>query len=126
MAVMNQAIEYCVRQSRLAEIGMPFVHGKLATEHGRAHVQAVVEDCEEVRAVLRAQPDKTPVVQNQHWRFGEALEEFQVAAVAVGGADFLEQPRHAPVPALQTLPARLMGERARDPSLARPSRPREE
>jgi hypothetical protein len=117
VTVVDQTIEYRVGKRRLAEIGVPFVHGKLAAEHGRAHVQAIVEDFEQVRPILRAQSDQTPVVQDENWRFGEALEEFQVAAVAVGGADFLEQPRDAPVPALQTLAACLMRECTRDPSL---------
>ncbi len=65
---------------------MPFVHGQLTTEHGRAHVQAVVEDFEQVGTILRAQPDQAPVVQDEHWRFGEALEEFQVAAIAASTA----------------------------------------
>ena len=115
---MNQTIQYCVRKRRLAEVGVPFVDGQLATEDGRAHVQAIVEDFEQVGTVLRAESDQAPVIQDQDGSLGEPFQDFQVAAVAVGGAYFLEQPRHAPVPALQTLSARLMGERAGDPCLS--------
>ena len=122
MAVVNQAVQDGIRKCWLAEIGMPFVHGQLATEHGRAHVQTIVEDFEQVGTVLRTQGDQSPVIQDQDGCLGEALEQFQVASVAVGGADFLEEARHAPVPALQALAACLMRERTRDPCLPRPGR----
>jgi hypothetical protein len=60
--MVNQAIQDRIRQSRFAEIGVPFVHGQLAAEHGRTHVQAIVEDFEQVCAVLRGQPGQTPVI----------------------------------------------------------------
>ena len=57
MAVVNQAVKDRIGTRRFAEIGVPFVHGQLATEHGRAHVQAVVEDFKQVGTVLGAQSD---------------------------------------------------------------------
>jgi hypothetical protein len=62
VAVVNQTIEYCVRQSRFAEIGVPFVHRELTAKHRGTYVQTIVEDFEQVGTVLRAQGDQTPII----------------------------------------------------------------
>ncbi len=119
---MHDPVEYCVRQSRFTEVGVPGLHWELATYDGRPRIDTIVEDFEQVGAVLGGECDKPPVIQYQYWRLGESFEQLQITAIAVRGADFLEQAGDAPVSGRTTLAARLMSKSARDPCLSRPGR----
>ena len=52
MAVMHEPIEDGVGERRLAEVGVPGVDRQLADDEGRAGVDAVVEDLEQVGPIL--------------------------------------------------------------------------
>ena len=61
MAVMHEAVQDRIRERRLAEVGMPFVDGELAGDQGGAGVDAVIEDFQEIRAVLGGERGQSPV-----------------------------------------------------------------
>ena len=94
MTVVHDAVQDRICQGGLPEVGVPGVDGQLTANHGGARVEAIVEDLEEIRSILGRQRDQTPVVEYEDGCFGEALEELQIAAVAMRGAQFFEQPRH--------------------------------
>lgn len=63
MGVVNQAVQDGVGQRGVADGGMPVVHRKLAGDHRRARIVAVVEDLQEVAAVHVVEHGEPPIVQ---------------------------------------------------------------
>src|SRR5439155_26844719 len=61
MAVMHEAIQDRIGERRLTEVGVPFVDGQLASDQARAGVDAVIEDFQEIRAVLGGERGQSPV-----------------------------------------------------------------
>ena len=122
VALVHQTIEDRVGQGGFSEVGMPGVARQLVRDERGASVDAVVEDFQQVRAILRRERGEAPVIQHDEGGFGEALQELDVAAVAVRDAQLLDQARHRPVEHRVRLAARLLRERAGDPRLARAGR----
>ena len=56
-----------------------------------------------------------PIIQHNECGFGQGIEEFDVAAVAMGDAQFIDQARHATIQDRVSLPAGLLRECAGDP-----------
>ena len=54
MTLVYQAIQDGIRQGGLAEIGMPGVDGELTGDECGADIDAVIEDLQEIRPILRA------------------------------------------------------------------------
>src|SRR6267143_6260615 len=111
MTVMHEAVQDRIRERRLTEVGVPFVDGELAGDQARAGVDAVIEDFQEIGPVLGGQRSKSPVVEHDEGGLGEALQELQVAAVAVRDAQLLDQARQAPVQDRVALATGLLRER---------------
>ncbi len=101
------------------------IHRQLTADHRGAHVETIVEDFQQVCSILCVQGTQAPVIGDQHGCLGEALEHFQVTAIAVRDADFLEQARDAPVATREALAARLMRERTGDPRFSAAGRTRD-
>src|SRR5437588_3385784 len=93
VTVMHEAVQDRIGDSGLTEVGVPFVDGQLAGDEGRAGVDAVIEDFQEIRAVLGGERGQSPVVEHDEGGLGERLQELQVAAVAVRDAQLLDQAR---------------------------------
>jgi hypothetical protein len=53
MALVNEAIEDRIGERGLSEVGLPGVHRQLARDERRAGIDAIVEDFQQIRAILR-------------------------------------------------------------------------
>ena len=72
---MHETVENRVGERRVADDVMPLVDGKLAGHDRRAHAVAVLEDLEQVVAVLGAERSQRPIVHHQDLGLGERLED---------------------------------------------------
>ena len=118
----DETVEDGVRDRRLADAAVPLLDGQLAGDEGRAETDTVLEDLEEVSALDFREGRDAPVVEDEHRRSGEPLEELAVAAVAAGDGELSEEPRGPLEDRLEALEAGSMRERAGEVGLADPGR----
>ena len=97
MALVHEAIEDCVGERRLTEVGVPLIDRQLADDGRGLRADTVVEDLEQMRPVLRRRWRQAPVVERDQVDLGDLAQERRVAAVSVCDPQLLEQPRQAPV-----------------------------
>jgi hypothetical protein len=115
---VDDAIEDGVGEGWLADDFVPFVEGELAGDEGRAIAIAILDDFHQIAPLVGGEPVWSPVVEDQQIGFDQGTEEAGKATVPVGELQIGEQPRHAGVEHRVAVPARLLGERARQPRLA--------
>ena len=92
--------------------------GKLAGHDGRAAAVAILHDLEQIAALLGGHGSKSPIVEDQKLDASQALEQASVTAVAARERERIEQPRQALIEDRAVIPARLVAERAGNPTLA--------
>src|SRR5262245_45695105 len=97
---------------------MPLADGKLAGQDGRAGAVPIVEQFEEVPAILRRQGVESPVIDEQDVDARELGEQPEVAAISASQGEFVEEPGGAPVQGAEPLATGLLGEGAADERLA--------
>src|ERR1700734_3438903 len=115
---VDEAVEDRIGDCRIDDHLMPVVDGELAGyDRGTAAV-AIVDDFEQVAALLRGQRSQSPVVEDQKLDTGEALEEAYVPAIAACQCKCVEQAWHAIIEHRSIVTARLVSERAGEPALA--------
>ena len=102
---------------------MPLCHGNLAGDDGGAVRTAVVDDLEQVSALLAGERGEPPVIEDQQPGARDALDQPGIATVGPGQGEILEQPRCPGVKHGEAVLAGPMGERAGDPCLADAGRP---
>ena len=97
---------------------MPLVDGKLAGHDRRADAVPVLEDLEQVVAVLRGEGGQPPVVDHQHLGLGERFEQLRVAPVGAGNGQGAQQPGHPDIQRAVSVAAGAVGERASYPAFS--------
>src|SRR6185503_19860060 len=118
MTLVYEAVENGVSERGLPEIGVPGVHGKLAGDERGTGVDAVIEDPQQVGAILGGECRQSPVIEHDEGRLGEGLQELDVAAILMRDAQLLDQTWHAPVEHRVALTTGLLCECAGDPGLS--------
>src|SRR5262245_10638024 len=118
VGVVEEAIADGVGQRGLADEGVPLSDGKLAGQDGGAGAVPVVQQFEEVSAILRGEGVEAPVVDEQDVDAGEPGEQAEVGAVGAGQGELMEEARGATVEGPETFATGLLGEGAADEGLA--------
>ena len=84
VCVVYQSVEDGIGEGGVADAVVPFFHGQLTGGEGRACAVAVVEEFEQVAALLGVGFDQSPIVEDEDLGVGECGAEFRVTAVAFG------------------------------------------
>ena len=79
---MHETVEDGVGDRGISDQLVPVLDGNLTGHDRRAAAVAVVDDLEQVAALLRGERRKSPIVKNQKFDACEALEQAWVASVA--------------------------------------------
>src|SRR5262249_934887 len=79
---------------------------------------AIVDDVEQVAALLRGQRRQPPIIEYQQLHACEALEQAWIAPIAAGERQRIEQARNAIVEDRAVIATGLVAERAGEPTLA--------
>ncbi len=90
---VDDAVEDGVGERRIADDLVPTIDRQLAGDDERASVVAVLDDLQEIAAVLGIELLRAPVVEDEKIDAGERAQELGVAAVAAGELEGREQPR---------------------------------
>ena len=91
MSVVNKAVKDRIGISRIANEGMPFVDGDLASEDCRAAPVTLLEDLVEVTTGAGVERFEAPIVEDQDLHAGKAAQDAGIAAVAAGERELGEQ-----------------------------------
>src|ERR1700674_5202244 len=112
MGVVQEAVADGVGQGRLAEVVVPLGRRQLAGDNRAAAAIAILEDLEEVTALLILDGGEAPIVEDEDVEAGELGEQADVGAVGAGQQEGVEEAGGAPVVGAVALAAGLMRERA--------------
>ncbi len=123
MVVLHQPVQHRIGHRRVADPLVPMLNGQLAGDDRGAAGRAVIDDFQQVCPRVRIHGCHAPVVKQQHVGFLEGIEPAREGAVGVPNAQLLAQARHALVVGAVAAPAGMLGQRAGQPRLARPSGP---
>jgi hypothetical protein len=77
---VHEAVEDGVGDCRIDDHFVPVIDGELTGHDRRAAAVAIVDDFEQVAALLRGQRCQPPIVEDQKVDTGEALEEAYICA----------------------------------------------
>lgn len=89
---MDQAVEDGVGEGRIADHVVPVIDGHLACDDSGSFLIAVLDDLEEITALLVAKLLRPPVVEDEQVGSGERLEDLGIASVAARECKGGEQP----------------------------------
>jgi hypothetical protein len=95
LGVVHDTIEDGVGEGRLANDVVPAAHRQLAGEERRGASVAILDDLEEVAALLGEHGFWSPIVENQQMGSAEAAKQARVATIAAGEREVGEQPRQS-------------------------------
>ena len=95
---MDEAVEDGIGDCRIDDHLVPVVDGELTGHNRRVAAEAIVDDFEQVAALLRCQRSQPPVVEDQKLHTGEALEEAYIPSIAACQCKCVEQAWHAKKP----------------------------
>jgi len=112
VGAVDQAVADGVGEGGVADDLVPGLDGELAGDEGRSALVAVLDDLQEVAALLVLEGSETPVVDDEQLGAGQAGEEPAVGAVASGDGEFLIQTRGAQVLGGEAGAAGALGEGA--------------
>jgi hypothetical protein len=115
---VHEAVEDGISDRGVDDHLVPVIDGELTGDDGRAAAVAIVDDFEQIAALLRGQRRQAPVVEDQQLDTGEALEEACIASIAACQRQCVEQAWHAIVEHRSIVTAGLVAERAGKPALA--------
>src|ERR1700709_2465008 len=118
MGIVHQTIEDGVRQRGIADDLVPAINRHLAGDDQRATVVAVLDDFQQVAALLSGQWLWSPVVQYEQVDARELAHQPGVAAIAAGQCQRTEQARTALVENREILPASPVAQCAGNETLA--------
>ena len=102
VGAVHEAVEDGIGQGWVADDVMPVLDGKLAGGDGGAYAVAVLDDLEQVAAVLGAELGQPPVVDDQDLGLGERGEQLGIASVGACDGQLGQEPWQAQVPATST------------------------
>jgi hypothetical protein len=113
VGVVEEAVADRVGKGGIPDEGVPLGDGELAGQDGGTGVVPVVEEFEEVTAILRGERIESPVVDEQDIDAGELGEQAEVGTVGAGQGELVEEAGRAPVERAEALATGLMGRRRR-------------
>ena len=108
---MDEAVEDSIGEGGVAEAVVPFLDRELAGDQGGPGGVSVLEEFEQVAAMVGIELGEAEVVEHDEVELGEGGEEFGIGAVAAGDGEVVQQPRQSQVQRGESVAARLMGER---------------
>ena len=120
MGVVHQAVEDGVGDGRIGDHLVPVFDVDLTGHDGAAAALPVIEDLQQIPALVRRHVGQAPVVEDQQLAAGYGFEKTRMAAIAARQRQGIEQPGYALIEHRAIIPARLMTEGTGKPTFAEP------
>jgi len=90
---MDQPIQDRISDSRVADVIMPVLDGKLASDKGGATAVALLGHFKKISTFGIVQRRQCQIVKDEQMGFGESLHESSVTAIGPGESDLIEELR---------------------------------
>jgi hypothetical protein len=118
IGVVDDAIEDGVGKGRVADDLVPALDRQLAGDDDRAGVVAVLDNLQEIAALFGIELLWSPIIEDEKIDASEGAQELGIATIAAGQRQRCEQARDAVIEDGEVLAARLVAERAGEPTFA--------
>jgi hypothetical protein len=85
VGVVDKAIEDCVGDGGISDNFVPAVDGQLAGDDDRTSLISVLDDLEQIAALIGVERLRSPVIKNEQIETGDSAQHLGIAAI--GGAE---------------------------------------
>src|SRR5712691_9278033 len=123
MGVVDDPVEDGIGKGRLADQVMPAIDRELAGDQGGAAAVAVLDDLEQIVALLGPERLQAPIVEDQELDAAERAHQAGVAAVAAGEREIAEHAGRALIKHRAIVAAGFVAEGTGQPAFADTGRP---
>src|SRR5665213_3123531 len=116
MRVVDEPVQDGVGDRGIGDHLVPVLNGELAGHDGTAATMSIVDDLQEVSALIQRQVGETPVIEDQQLDARDGLEQACMPAVTACECQGIEQPWQAMIKNRAIVAARRVCQRASDPT----------
>src|SRR5579863_3817727 len=95
VGVVDEAIEDCVGDGGISDNFVPAIDGQLAGDDDRTSFISVLDDLEQVAALIGVEGLRSPVIQNEQIETSDSAQHFGVTAIGAAEREGGEETRHA-------------------------------
>jgi len=111
IGVVHEPVKNGIGQRRLPNRRVPVIDRELTGHEGGPTPVPIIEQFQEIAAVLIGQGRQPPVIQHYEVRLGEIPEQASIAAIAFGDRQVPEEPRESQVQGGEAQPTRHLRQR---------------
>ena len=108
---MHEPVKNRIGQRRLADGRMPVVDRELTGHEGGPTPMPIIEQFQQIAAVLVGQGGQAPIIQGHEIRLGESPEQTPIAAIAFGDRELPEEPRESEIQCGEAQPTGQLSQR---------------
>jgi hypothetical protein len=123
---MNQAVANRIGDAGFTDRGMPRRRRQLAGDERRASFAPIFDDLEEVTAFGISERCQEPVINRQQVELGQPGQESRIGPVAAAHSQFVKQARRPHIRGGETMAARALDKRGRQPAFPDPGGSRDQ
>src|SRR5258708_5961436 len=118
VGVVDEAIEDCVGDSGISDNFVPAIDGQLARDDDRTSFISVLDDLEQIAALIGVERLRSPVIKNEQIETSDSTQHPGIAAIGAAECQGREETWHAMVRNCEVVPTSLVAEGASEPALA--------
>src|SRR6266849_3673530 len=118
VCVVDEAIEDCVGDGGISDNFVPAIDGQLAGDDDRTGFISVLDDLEQIAALIGVERLRSPVIKNEQIETSDSTQHLGIAAIGAAECQGREETWHAMVRNCEVVPTSLVAEGASEPALA--------
>ena len=97
VGVVDEAIEDCVGYGGISDNFVPAIHGELAGDDDRTSFISVLDDLEQIAALIGVERLRSPVIKNEQIEASDSTQHLGIAAIGATECQGREETWHAMV-----------------------------
>ena len=97
VGVVDEAIEDCVGDGGISDNFVPAIDGQLAGDDDRTSFISVLDDLEQIAALIGVERLRSPVIKNEQIETGDSTQHLGITAIGSAECQGGEETRHAVV-----------------------------
>ena len=118
VGVVDEAIEDCVCDCGIPDNFIPAIDGQLAGDDDRTSFISVLDDLEQIAALIGVERLRSPVIKNEQIETSDSTQHLGIAAIGAAECQGRKETWHAMVRNCEVVPTSLVAEGASEPALA--------
>src|SRR5260370_5395234 len=126
VGVVDAVIEDCVGDGGISDNLVPAIDGQLAGDDDRTSFISVLDDLEQIAALIGVERLRSPVIKNEQIETGDSAQHLGITSIGASECEGGEETRHAMIRNCEVVPTSPVAEGASEPALAAAAWPGEE